>query len=608
MEQWKNFKFSNQELQKSLNIDEFESYKDELFHRTLAVKLWTNTTYNAKAFKQTTIQSWKLKNPVQVQDLNKNLYLFRFSTKNDADNVFNNGPWCFDKSHIVLRKITGEEQLENFDMDKILFWVRVYDLPLKLRSDSIAKKFGDVIGVYEGIDQRDVYRMGRFLRIRVLLDLNKPLVRGTLVCYQGRNIRVFFKYEKLQRFCFICGRIGHQMKVCDENVDEENEGCEEVVEKEYSFGQWLRASPPPKINNEEKKDRSSSSCRKSLFAYTSSSEVEDLETRKGEEVVMEQNKGLIVDEVEVYKDGLFCRTLAVKLWTNTSYNAKAFKQTTIQSWKLRNPVEVQDLNKNLYLFRFSTKKDAENVLQNGPWSFDKNLIILQKITGEEQPAEFDMHKVSFWVRIYDLPLQLRSDSIAKKIGDFIGVHEETYQREIYRTGSFLRIRVLMDLKKPLMRGTVVCYQGRSLRVFFKYERLPTFCFNCGRIGHQKKTCEYNEEEEEGFGEVEEKEYSFGPWLKASPPPKTNYEEKDSNSSSCRKSLFACTSSSIVEESEPIKGKEVKVEQNKGNAKSKEQCLDFEESGKKLNNKEVENVAESFERVTLKKHDCGEVYP
>ncbi|MCI18517.1 zinc CCHC-type-like protein, partial [Trifolium medium] len=95
---------------------------------------------------------------------------------------------------------------------------------------------------------------------------------------------------------------------------------------------------------------------------------------------MEQNKGLIVDEVEAYKDGLFCRTLAVKLWTNTNYNAKAFKQTTIQSWKLKNPVEVQDLNKNLYLFRFSTKKDAENVLKNGPWSFDKNLIILQKIT------------------------------------------------------------------------------------------------------------------------------------------------------------------------------------------------------------------------------------
>jgi hypothetical protein len=174
-------------------------------------------------------------------------------------------------------------------------------------------------------------------------------------------------------------------------------------------------------------------------------------------------------------------------------------------------------------------------------------------------------------------------------------------------GMFLRIRVLLDLKMPLVRGTLVCYQGRNIRVFFKYERLSTFCFNCGRIGHQKKTCEDNEEEEEGFGEVEEKQYSFGPWLRASPPPKINCEE-DSNSSSCRKSLFACPSSSIVEESEPIKGKEVKVEQNKGNAKSKEQCLDFEESGKKLTNKEVNNIAESLERVTLKNHDYEEAYP
>jgi hypothetical protein len=51
-----------------------------------------------------------------------------------------------------------------------------------------------------------------------------------------------------------------------------------------------------------------------------------------------------------------------------------------------------------------------------------------------------------------------------------------------------------------------------------------------------------------------------------------------------------------------------VEQNKGNAKSKEQCLDFEESGKKLTNKEVNNIAESLERVTLKNHDYEEAYP
>lgn len=614
MEQWKDFNLSKQELQKGLIIEESEVCEDDVFDRTLAVKLWTNSTYNAKAFKQTTIQySWKLKNPVEVEDLDKNLYLFRFSTKKDAENVLKNGPWSFKNNVIILQKITGKEQPVELDnMHKMSFWVRIYELPFKLRSDSIAKKIGDVIGVYEETDQQDVYRMGRFLRIKVLLDLKKPLMRGTVVCYQRKNLRVFFEYERLPAFCFKCGRLGHQMNKCDLNVDEEKEGCEEVFfltqgceevaeEKEYPFGPWLRATTKPKITYDEKKDSSSSSCSKSLFPCTSSSKVEESDPRKGDDVEMEQNKGLIVDEAEAYKDELFRRTLAGKLWTNNTYNVKAFMQTTIQySWRLKNPVEVEDLDKNLYLFRFSTKKDVDNVLKNGPWSFKNKVIILQKITGEEQPAELDMlKKVSFWVRIYELPLKLRSDSIAKKIGDLIGVHEETDQRDVYRMGRFLRIRVLLDLNRPLMRGTMIRYQERNLQVFFKYERLPTFCFKCGRIGHQIMECDENIEEKESCEEVEEKEHSFGPWLKASPLPKITYgQKKDNSSSSCRKSLFACTSSSEVEETEPTRDKETEVEQNKGEAKGKEPWLDSEEREKEVTNKEAERMVESLETLTL----------
>lgn len=90
---------------------------------------------------------------------------------------------------------------------------------------------------------------------------------------------------------------------------------------------------------------------------------------------------------------------------------------------------------------------------------------------------------AFWVRIYELPLMLRSETMARKIGNIISSFEEMDPREACRTWRFMRIKVTIDLQNPLKRGTIVKFKEKDRMVHFKYERLPTFCFACGRIGH-----------------------------------------------------------------------------------------------------------------------------
>jgi hypothetical protein len=55
-------------------------------------------------------------------------------------------------------------------------------------------------------------------------------------------------------------------------------------------------------------------------------------------------------------------------------------------------------------------------------------------------------------------------------------------------GKYLWIRVVIDLFKPLEQGRALLLTGASCWVSFKYEKLPTFCYRCGRILHDQKGC------------------------------------------------------------------------------------------------------------------------
>ncbi|XP_058733417.1 uncharacterized protein LOC131605033 [Vicia villosa] len=321
----------------------------------------------------------------------------------------------------------------------------------------------------------------------------------------------------------------------------------------------------------------------------------------------EEEEGVTAEIEEACEDEVFQRTLAARLWTNNPFNSGAFINTMLGAWKLKNPAEVQELSKNIYLFRFATKRDLERVLKNGPWSFDRNLLVLARVSGEEQPSEINMHFGTFWVRVYGLPLMLRSEAMAKKLGGILGEFEEMDQKEAHRNGRFLRLKVKMNLKKPLKRGTVVRFKEKNLRVHFKYERLPTFCFVCGRIGHQLKDCEEVDEfSEEGFENLEEQDLSYGAWLRASPLPRTHEEQKkkESNSSSCSKILFNLSSGQSRCE-EKGKGKEG----DEGEVNQKNTCLTLEASENvgdpkaheghlKRNVLEVEAMAESFGAIDI----------
>lgn len=54
----------------------------------------------------------------------------------------------------------------------------------------------------------------------------------------------------------------------------------------------------------------------------------------------------------------------------------------------------------------------------------------------------------------------------------------------------MRIQVLVDVRHPLKRTKKVKKQGGdAIMVTFQYERLETFCYLCGILGHMESLCD-----------------------------------------------------------------------------------------------------------------------
>ena len=122
----------------------------------------------------------------------------------------------------------------------------------------------------------------------------------------------------------------------------------------------------------------------------------------------------------------------------------------------------------------------------------------------------------FWVQIFNVPLMSMTREFGLEIGGKIGrVLNVDVPKQGVQWGKYLRVRVCVDAIKKLVRGEEGNHRkgGEARWVFFKYERLLNFCYQCGRLDHGVKECM---EKAGTKNKVGEEGMQYEAWLRGEP--------------------------------------------------------------------------------------------
>ncbi|KAI9113221.1 hypothetical protein K1719_015746 [Acacia pycnantha] len=129
-------------------------------------------------------------------------------------------------------------------------------------------------------------------------------------------------------------------------------------------------------------------------------------------------------------------------------------------------------------------------------------------SGFEVTEITDFGRSPFWIQMHNIPLEALCVKNAVSIGAHVGevtiAEDPLYNGRYLR--NFLRARVILDLRKPLAHGFWLPRpDGRKIWITVKYEKLQSFCYNCGKLGHDNRSCQseklmsYHKPDEPRFG-------------------------------------------------------------------------------------------------------------
>jgi len=198
----------------------------------------------------------------------------------------------------------------------------------------------------------------------------------------------------------------------------------------------------------------------------------------------------IADDVE---EGLATSSCAIigKVLSQGILHIQTIMSALRPAWGNPKGLNATSVGDNLFIAEFSSIQDKDRVLDGSPWTVGNRAVLVQDFDANLRPTDINLNHLSIWVRILNLPFGLMNKIWGEELAGMLGVFEKVDVDDKGKAwGPYLRVRVKIDITKPLRRGVSIFSKKRQAKEWYevRYEKLPSYCYSCGRIGHSSVEC------------------------------------------------------------------------------------------------------------------------
>ncbi|KAI9079021.1 hypothetical protein K1719_039021 [Acacia pycnantha] len=181
--------------------------KEAEVRQILIGKVMSNMTYTCSTMEAILQKAWNLQYGFDVIEVTGSTFMFKFSNEDERIRILRGQPWSINGNLLNLLERSKYKSCEEYDFSHFPVWIQLHNVPMEaLCLDNAIKIEGYVEEVVVAEDPQ----------------------------YNGSRVWIFVRYEKLQNFCYNCGKIGH-----------DNQNCKVqrlmfvVDSEEHRFGPWI---------------------------------------------------------------------------------------------------------------------------------------------------------------------------------------------------------------------------------------------------------------------------------------------------------------------------------------------------------------------------------